>query len=380
MLVGVLVLVAACGEGGACGAPAKPEGWMPPSPVDGEQVLDGDTLYVTLDAGRISSIDMSEEPWSENWDFGGKDDFQCGNESQVDSGRELKGIYGSPVVYQDRVFFGAYDGNVYALDTANGSCVWVFEGSDGPIVGGVTLAGDVLYFGSDDGNLYGVDPSTGERRIAFDAGGSIWSTPLADENHLYFATMNGKLWAVTVPEFHPAWPDGPFETSAGLLTDPLIVDGVLIVGGIGKELFGLDPATGEEVWEEPFEGDNWWWGDPAMDGNTLYFPNMDHRVYAVDATTGDAVWSSGFEANEAIRSAPALADGSLTVVDREGNVFTVNAESGQAEQSAPKVLDKKVLANPALVGDGVLIVTQGGDLYQLDPSGESPPTVLEVVE
>jgi outer membrane protein assembly factor BamB len=363
----------------ACGGPSKPEGWMPPSPVDGEGVLDGDTLYLSRDKGKISSYDASGDALVENWTFGGKDELACANEGGKATKRDLKGIYGAPAIYQDRVFFGAYDGNVYALDSATGACVWVFDGTDGPIVGGVALAGDILYFGSDDGNLYGVDPTSGALTHGpFEAGASIWTTPLYEGDNIYFATVEAKVWALTAADLHPAWSNGPFTTSAGLLTDPIIIDGVLMVGGIGKQLFGLDPETGEQVWESPFDAGNWFWGDPAVDGGTAYYPNMDGKVYAVIAKTGKAAWEAPFPAIEAIRSAPLLADGSLTIVDREGNVFTVDPETGKAQTANPVVLDKKILANPALVNGSVLVVAQNGDMFELDPKGQEPPKAVQV--
>ncbi len=365
----------------ACGGPSKPDGWMPSSPVDAEGVLDGETLYVSRDTGKISSFDVSGDALVENWAFGGKNDFQCGNEAAEDKGRDLKGIYGAPVIYQDRVFFGAYDGNVYALDSANGQCVWVFDGTDGPIVGGVTLAGDILYFGSEDKNLYGLDPTTGELTNGpFDAGAAIWSTPLFEGGNLYFATVEAKVWALTAAELHPAWANGPFSTSAGLLTDPIIVGGVLVVGGIGKQLFGLDPKTGEQVWDAPFDGGNWFWGDPAVDGDTMYYPNMDGKIYAVNAKTGKAAWETPFAAPEAIRAAPLLAEGSLTVIDRKGNVFTLDPDTGKQQTDGPVVLDKKILANPALVNDNILVVAQSGDMFELDPKGEEPPRAVQVAQ
>ena len=432
MLVALAILAA------GCKGTSKPDGWMPPSQVDGERVLVGDTLYVTRDAGKISSLNLAPESDADcsndtdddsdgrinegcaqvddisesgdqcknstsdetavkdgptedeavndgcptivqSWAFGGKDELACANEGGKATKRDLKGIYGAPVVYQDRVFFGAYDGNLYALDAANGQCVWVFNGTDGPIVGGVALAGDTLYFGSEDGYLYGIDPTSGALTHGpFDAGASIWSTPLVDGDNLYFATVEAKVWALTAADLHPVWSNGPFTTSAGILTDPIIVDSVLVVGGIGKQLFGLDPRTGEQVWESPFDGGNWFWGDPAVDGGTAYYPNMDGKVYAVTAKTGKAAWEAPFPAIEAIRSAPLLADGSLTIVDRRGNVFTVDPATGKEQTVGPIVLGKNVLANPALVGDAILVVASNGDMFELDPKGQEPPKAVQV--
>jgi outer membrane protein assembly factor BamB len=167
----------------------------------------------------------------------------------------------------------------------------------------------------------------------------------------------------------------PFETSAGLITDPVIVgegeDAVLIVGGIGQELFGLDPATGEEVWEKPFEGDNWFWGRPARGGDTgevLFFPNLDHKVYAVDGKTGTAVWENPFKAEEAIHAAPVMIDDLLAVVDRKGNVFSLDPASAEPQLPGPTRLGTNVLADPLEFDDGMLILGTNGSLQVVDPT------------
>ena len=54
----ILALLIALGVlAAACAGASRPEGWMPPSPVTAEGVLDGDTLYISRDAGKITSYD-----------------------------------------------------------------------------------------------------------------------------------------------------------------------------------------------------------------------------------------------------------------------------------------------------------------------------------
>jgi outer membrane protein assembly factor BamB len=357
----------------ACGGVSNPDGWAPP-------VQSGDTVYASRNGGELSAMAASDGRLSEVWTFGKDDRFACENETSEER-RDLRGIYGPPVVDGGLVYFGAYDGNVYALDETDGHCVWVFEGADGPIIGGVALAEDILYFGSDDGNLYGVEPATGVLTSGpFDAGDAIWTTPLIVEDAMYFATVGGQVWALTAADLHPMW-SRPFKTSAGLITDPVIAgegeEAVLVVGGIGEKLFGLDPDTGEEVWDGPYKGGNWFWGRPEIDGNTLYYPNLDHKVHAVDAATGESAWDKPFAAEEAIRAAPVLIDDLLAVVDRKGNVFSIDPVSGEGRLTDPIRLDRKVLADPIPFGEGMLVLADNGRLLEVDPAGETPPRVVQ---
>ena len=340
-----------------CGGVSSPDGWAAPVLVD-------DVLYVSLDGGELSAIDASGEPLTQLWTFGNDDSFACDNEN-AEKRRDLRAIYGAPVVDGDRVYLGAYDGNVYALSVSDGHCLWVFDGTDGPIIGGLAMADGVLYVPSDDGNLYGLDPEDGSlKKGPFDAGDAIWAAPLIVDDAIYFATVGGTVWARTARDLHPMW---TFETGAGLITDPVITGDVLVVGGIGEKLFGLDPANGKQLWDKPFKGDNWFWGRPAFEGQTMFFPNLDHKVYAIDARTGEPAWAKPFEANEAIHSSPVLVDGVLTVVDRKGNVFSLDPATGQQNRVA-LLLDARVLADQIEFEGEVLILTQGGGLHELDPA------------
>jgi outer membrane protein assembly factor BamB len=406
----------------ACGGVSNPDGWARPVVADG-------TLYVSLDGGELTAIaleaesnagcnnktdddddgrvnegcpqvddlaefgDQCENDTSddapavssveeddavndgcparfERWTFAKNDEFACGN---ADKKRwDLRAIYGTPVIDGDRVYLGAYDGNVYAVSRSDGSCLWAFEGSDGPIIGGLALADGVLWAPSDDGQLYGLDPEDGVlKKGPFDAGDAIWATPLIVDDAIYFATVSGKMWALTVPDLHRKW---TFETSAGLIMDPTIAGDVVVVGGIGGKLFGLDAETGETIWG-PSSGGNWFWGRALLDNEILYVPNLDHKIYAIDANTGERVWDKPLEAEEAIRSSPTLVDGVLTVVDRRGNVFFVDPATGLRKRD-PILFDAKVLADQIEFEGKVLVLTQGGGLHELDPA-EGTLTRLE---
>lgn len=364
--------------GVACGRVSKPQGFAEPQ-------LDGDTLYVSLNAGKMAAVNAQD--FSVMWEFPKGDDFACG---QGKSKRhKLQSIYGAPVISGGRVYFGAYDGNMYALDAGTGDCIWESHKSedpgtqckrepDGPIVGGAVLYQGVLYVGSDDGQVYGIDAESGAVHFCLDVGGAVWSTPLIVDNTMYISTMKGEVRAVEPGDWHPKW-RGPFRTSAGLLTDPVLAEGKVIVGGIGQTLFALDAETGKQVWS--FPGGNWFWGRPVVAGKTVYATNLDGKVYAVDLGTGQAAWESNtFKAPEAIRAAPLLSNGVLVVVDRGGNVYSLNPDTGEVLKSEPAVIEKRVLANPIEFDGDVLLLAQSGDMYRWKPTGDEPPKRVEVLE
>lgn len=363
----------------ACGRISKPQGFAEPE-------LDGDTLYVTLDPGKMAAVNASD--FSLIWEFPKDDTFACGGGEETD--HDLRAIYGAPVIDGGRVYFGAYDGNVYAVNSEDGQCEWQSHKAtdpsvgckrepEGPIIGGMALADDILYVGSEDGQLYGIEAESGQVRACVDLQGAIWTKPLVVEDTLYVATMKGSLWSAPTTRTGDLEPTRVFDTDAGLLTDPVLAGERIIVGGLGQTLFAIDVATGDMAWE--VSGGNWFWGRPAMDGDTIYATNLDGKVYAINADTGDAAWESNdFEADEAIRAGALVLDGTVVVADRGGNIYSLNAETGEVVKESLSVIEKRVLANPVEVEGGALVVTQDGDLYRVDPEGGEPPRRVEVLD
>ena len=91
--------------------------------------------------------------------------------------------------------------------------------------------------------------------------------------------------------------------------DPTLAnEETLLVGGLDKELFALDPATGEQLWSEPFKGGNWFWGTPLVDGDTAYVADLDGNVTPWGSATAAAKWASPSRRMPRVRAAPFLSE------------------------------------------------------------------------
>jgi len=348
-----------------CARIGKPTGWASPE-------LD-ESLYVTLERGRLSALDP--ESFAVQWEFPASDEFSCGGGSQ--ERYDLEGIYEAPALDDDTLYFGAYDGAVYAVDREQATCEWRFETGD-PVVGGVVLTDEGLYVPSEDGFLYLLDPEDGSEIIRSEVG-DIWATPLVTKDAVYVATIEGKLWKLERETLEPLW-DAPFSKDAALLTPPTISPmGGILVGGIGKNLYLVDEDDGSEVWQA--SGKNWFWGPPLGDGEVIYATNLGKEVLALNAEDGSEVWS--FETQASVRAGVVLIGDTVVAVDESGAVYRLDAESGDL-LGQPNELEQTVHATPLLIGgnptsgsitptptDGeegreVLISTRDGTLWLLD--------------
>jgi outer membrane protein assembly factor BamB len=347
--LGLAFLCIAALGAAACVQTNNPVGWAGPAASD--------TIVVAAtDRGELSAFetaDVERDDAQPLWKFPSGDE-----EPELD----LRAIYGTPLIVGDRVYFGAYSGEVWALSLEDGSVEWSFD-TQAPIIAGLAASDTALYAANDDGSLIALDPDSGDELRRFSAGDSVWGAPLVADDTVYVASVNGKLYALNASTFEPEW-DEPYQTGHGLISDPVLADGIVLSGGLDRAMHAVDAATGAERWT--FKSDNWFWGRPLVLDGTVYAPNLDSRVYALDLDSGDEAMPA-FEAEQPVRSAPVLAGDALVIIDRSGNVYGVSVDLSEQLWDAPAFLDKTVLSD-ALVLDGkVLISSDGGGLFSVDP-------------
>ena len=64
-------------------------------------------------------------------------------------------VFSSPAISGGIVYFGSYDGHLYAVDLKTGQEKWKFKTED-EVRSSPAISGGIVYFGSYDGHLYAV--------------------------------------------------------------------------------------------------------------------------------------------------------------------------------------------------------------------------------
>lgn len=341
-------LAASLALAAACAAAASPRGWAPP-------VVSQDQLFVSLEAGRLSAYAREGDGWRFLWRF----------PPQGNNNVRPQAFYGAPIVTDNAIYAGGYDGTVYAVDRAQGTLLWRFD-TGGPIIAPLAFdaASGTVYAASDDGRVYALDAGNGSLRPGwpFRTGEGIWARPLLDGRTLYVASLDGRLYALDATSGSRLW---DVEVGAGLISDPVLAGGTIVVGAADRRLYAVDVAQRALKWPAPPRAENWFWAEPLVVGDTVYAPNLDGTVYAVALNDGSVRWT--FVAENPVRARPLLAGDVLVVVDREGVVYGLDAATGnEVWDSRPALLDR-ALADPIPFGDRVLLTTQNGGLFLLDP-------------
>ncbi len=190
-------------------------------------------------------------------------------------------IESSPLV-RDRIdYFGAWNGNVYALDLRTRKLRWVY-GSGWKITSSAAIADRTLYIGNYGGRLLALAPGSGRLRWSAGVNGRIYGTPAvwagrvfvpssdggsltafttrgalplarstraatstphrpSGRGHVYFGSYNGRLYSASARTGSVRW---SVQTGGPVSGAPAVVDGVAYAGSFANRIVGVDADSG----------------------------------------------------------------------------------------------------------------------------------------
>jgi outer membrane protein assembly factor BamB len=220
----------------------------------------------------------------------------------------------TPAVANGIVYAGSYDGKFYALNAQTGAIKWKFatEGErrfeakgihglqprnqtivdqfDVFLSSPVVVQGAV-YFGSGDGNLYALDAANGELKWKFKTGDVIHASPAYADGVLFVGSWDSYFYAVDAATGKEKWrfhggEDPLIHNQVGFQSSAAVVDGVVYVGCRDSNLYALDAATGKEKWKF-FNELSWVIVSPAIVQGKVVFATSDSSLFHIaDAATG----------------------------------------------------------------------------------------------
>ncbi|NML41077.1 PQQ-binding-like beta-propeller repeat protein [Chitinophaga sp. G-6-1-13] len=193
----------------------------------------------------------------------------------------LEGIQAAPVVTGNKVYIGARDARLYALDLRTGNKQWEYSAGDAWIVGAATVANGHVYVGTSDSYLMvGLDAATGKELHRHKGGGYVFSAPALSGKALCYGDFTGRLFLMNTNK--PQQVDS-FDTPGRkqLAAQHLDSTGRIrfrhLAAGADPGLFSTTVAVMNKLYElEPFAT------APVIEGNIVYAVTASGRLYAVE--------------------------------------------------------------------------------------------------
>jgi outer membrane protein assembly factor BamB len=230
-------------------------------------------LYLTTDAGWASARNV----------FTGK----------VLWSRRFKPLVGEPALYHHRVYFGAYDKRIYALNEKNGHTVW--STSVGALIESPPAVENGRVYMSDlSGAVRALDADSGKVLWTFHASGAVKHGPALADGNVFFGDYAGVMYSLRASDGHLNWRTQTNGLSGGyrhgnFYSTPAVAYGRVYIGNTDGKLYSFVEGTGKVAWTSTFP--DWVYGSPAVSNGLVFAASYDGTVAALVARSGTRLWS-----------------------------------------------------------------------------------------
>ena len=341
-------------------------------------------------------------------------------------------VVSSPAVHSGVVYFLSYDSNLYAVDAASGRLKWKFATGGERRYAGTHLHylqpatermpdpwdvylsspsvwNGAVYFGSSDGNVYALDAANGAVKWKFQTGDVVHSSPAISDGVLYVGSWDTYFYALDAANGKEKWrfktgDDPDAHNHVGIQSSPVVADGVVYFGSRDAYAYALESATGKEIWKFSTKG-SWVNNSPVVHEGRVYFAtSVPGIVHAVDAKNGQSIFE--VPAGSPVFASMSIANGTLymgnftgklTAIDLEAQKAAWTFETDGAKQNAAAISNADgsvkwdalfpgqnlfyddmmlavhklfstgtVLSSPVVVGKSLLFGSTDGNLYVLE--------------
>jgi outer membrane protein assembly factor BamB len=305
-------------------------------------------------------------------------------------------IFSSPAVYNNVVYIGSEDHNLYAINKTTGELLWKFK-TGGAVHSSPEVYKNVVFFGSYDGFYYALNASTGKLKWKFKTGGerkvgskSLWtmkpkemymddlydfflSSPVLNLNDhaltIYFGSSDGNLYALNALTGKKKW---AFKTNGIIHTSPALYKGKVYFGSWDSFLYAVNAETGKLQWKfatekQPvyhlLEGNQ---ASPTCADDKVYFGSRDGHFYALDAGTGKVEWKYAAD-NSWVLTTAAIKDGIVYLGTSDTYLFLgFDAKTGKEKMRYKS--NGYIYSSPALAGNTAYFGDFTGNLCAVDLS------------
>lgn len=265
----------------------------------------GDRFYVGDIDGVVRSLATSDG--EQQWEFA--------TESEVFAGPTLHG--GALLVTTE-------GGTLFAIDAADGKERWRFT-IEAPLRCSPTIIKGHTLLAGCDAKLHAIDLSNGKEIGAVEIGGQTGCTAALAGERAYFGAESGMFYAVDCGDLESmaiAWDYRDPRRGQGIRTAAAVSDALVVYGSNGKALYGLNPTSGELIWEKPVRSRVE--SSPVLAGDRVIAATTRGRLMLLNAADGETMWE--YDVGGGFTGSPAVVDGRLVIGNDDGTLYCFGSQ------------------------------------------------------
>ena len=182
-----------------------------------------------------------------------------------------------PIVAENKVFFGATNGEFYALNGTNGATVWKKQ-LKRAILHTAAYASSTVVTGCMDGKIYAFNAGDGVQKWVYATGAGISVAPIIVNNVVYVGSRDGYFYAINLGDGSLKWryktiadnanhvhSGAPIMQSAAASTDGTKI----FFGAENMYFYCLDASNGTEIWRKKLGGMSFQYSWPVVYNNIV---------------------------------------------------------------------------------------------------------------
>jgi eukaryotic-like serine/threonine-protein kinase len=261
-------------------------------------------------------------------------------------------------ILNNLLFFGDYANTFHCLMTDNGATVWTFTTGD-VIQSGPVFQDSIVFFGSNDCYLYALRIADGTLKwkartiTGLDAG--LHSTPCLIDSILYVGDIIKEMGGGQISAMRCSDGSAKWHHSMGIWVmaspvsyeDSLIYDGTCDPLSVDNYFACLRISDGSKKWDVG-KSDAYFFAGPCVSPQGQVYGALtgdaNGELIAYDAYTGDILWK--FRAG-GMFSAPCYEDSTVYFGCRDGYLYAlVTSGTGFKNNASSKIIPSKLQAYP----------------------------------
>jgi outer membrane protein assembly factor BamB len=263
---------------------------------------------------------------------------------------------------KDKLYWGSFDGYVYALDIGSRKLLW--KTRLGNLIDSSPVHGEgLLYIGGRDGNFYCIEASSGKVVWRYKMGGAMAGLAGVKESIVYTSSQDSNFYAFNAKTGEVIW---KFKTGDDMCCAPGFYKNTVIFGSFDGYAYCADAKTGKEIWRFKTGAEVF---DPVhltIHEKTVFIPSFDSYLYALNAETGKEIWKSRL-GSYGVAMSPTIVGERIYIGARDGNFFCLDMDGKEIWRFPTG----RVIESKAVVKEGrIYFGSEDGNLYCLNLDGE----------
>jgi len=273
----------------------------------------------------------------------------------------------SPVIANNKIYFGSGSGYMYALDLKTGKQGWAFK-TEGIIHSSPAVAYGMVYFGGWDTYMHALDANTGKEIWKFETGvdmdkhnqTGITGSVIVSDSLMYFGCRDSYVYALRATNGTLVWKK--YNDHGWVSVTPVIFGNKLIYSsGSSNKFAALDKNTGEVIYQQDIPSGTF--ASPSVAGNTVYQGTFIGTLMAMDVNTGQIKWT--FLTDGAKADKYQILNADLTINDDK--IDAANQRAGGKLRPIDFGLSLGCITSSPVIKDGVIYFgSTDGNLYAVD--------------